>query len=207
MKKNKVAILIISVLIVALAVSVWQNISHNRRNDSARIYMLTHIFDSLMDASRELDTLIPSLENDAESDELIRWSIMNISNSLIRAHTLLTQYRFTATMGLRYGVHPYDFQFISTTLGYGHGFVNDVAWNGRWDGLLFDSVISENEISYLTALREDIAIVISEMEFGELPVNANENLTITQLNNILSTFFQKWTFNNENSPLFLLARE
>jgi len=80
---------------------------------------------------------------------------------------------------------------------------NDMPYNG----ILVDDVISETEIRYLEILRDDISLIVSAMESPDNPPNENQNLTVLQMDNILKTFFDKWSFHNEESPYFLLRTE
>ena len=200
MKRNRIFIIIIIVLAVALAVSVWQNISSSKERVRARQYLLNAVFSTLTNASRELDDLISFIENNDSDDAMKRDKILDISDHLVRADTLLKQYQYSNNEGLNY-MEIYGFGYISQTLRYGQGVSNDTPWNG----VLLDNIISENERLYLTALRDDISHIIAEMKSTDDPFNENRNLTISQLNSILRDFSDKWSYHNENSPYFLVA--
>jgi len=90
-----------------------------------------------------------------------------------------------------------DFAHIAFTLGFSSGTVNGVGY----DGVLMDNVISEDETQYIVALRNDIAIIVSDMQSAD---NVDQNLSIRQINAILNEFFRKWSYHDENSPFFLL---
>ena len=202
MKKNKVFTIAIVVLIVALAVSVWQNINSSMERVHARQYLLNAVFHNLVNTSSELDKLVSFIENNDVNDAMKRDTILDVSDYLVKADTLLTQYQYSTSAGLNYGGQS-TFAFISYTLCYGQGALNDLSW----DGILRDDIISENEFAYLTALRDDISLVIISMTSADDQFNENKNLTISQLNSILRDFFDKWTYHNENSPYFLLESE
>jgi len=205
MKKNRISIVIVIVLVIALAISVWQNISQSRQLDFARQYLLGSVFGSLTNIERGLDDLIATTEADNTIDDVKRTSLQNISNYCIIANTLLTQYKYSFSSNVPLDGSPYGFDFISYTLGDGYGMVNDVGWNGRWDGIQFDNIVSENELQYLTVLRDDIKTLRVDMSLSDNQYNVNVKLTIAQLNSILSYFYQKWSFNNTNSPFLLLT--
>jgi len=125
-----------------------------------------------------------------------------LSTSLVTADTTLKRYAtWFPKEGLSYGAFP-DFYHIAFTLGFSSGTVNSVGY----DGLLLDNVISENELQYILALRNDIAIIVTDMQ-GTDNLNVNQNLSIRQLSNILNEFFRKWSYHDENSPFFLLRNE
>ena len=126
-----------------------------------------------------------------------------ISHYFVRLDTVLKQYAtyFPPKGGVR-NVYTgiFDFDFISYTLTGGTGTANDTPYTG----ILVDDVISETEIRYLEILRDDISLIVSAMESPDNPPNENQNLTVLQMDNILKTFFDKWSFHNEESPYFLL---
>ena len=207
MKKNGVTIIIIITLVIALAISVWQNINQSKQIDLARQYLLGNVFSSFTNIEREIDNLIAETENNNILDDEKRTSIQNIANYCIMANTLLMQYKYSFSSNMPLDGYPYGFDFISNTLGNGYGTVNDVGWNGRWNGIMLDSTISENELLYLVALGEDISTLRTDMAISGNPFNVNTKLTIAQLNTILSNFYRQWTFNNENSPYLLLTNQ
>jgi hypothetical protein len=88
------------------------------------------------------------------------------------------------------------FSFIASTLGRSHGQLGNL-W---YDCILLDNAISENEIRYLSALRDDVALIVADMESPENPPNLNEKFTIAQLNEALRNFFEHWSDRSADSP-------
>ena len=199
---KRVFIIVIILLSIVLAVSIWMNISSSKEGVRARQYLFNAFFSELTNASRELDDLILLIDDNDFDDAMKRNAILNISDCLVRADTLLRQYQYSTLAGLNYR-EAYGFGYISHTLRYGQGVSNDTPWNG----VLFDNIISENECLYLIALGDDISHIIVEMKSIDDPFNENRNLTIAQMNSILSDFSDKWSYHNEKSPYFLLESD
>ena len=200
---KKAGIIIIAVLVVLLGISFGLNLKQNAERSNARRYLLNQLNSCLMDTSLELDKIISFTEYDLTNDNTNADTLMRISGNLIRADSLLTQYKYTSSSEtLIYGAIP-NFDDIACTMGFGVGTFNDV----RYDYILHDNVISENEVLYLTALRDDIAQLSDGMQSSENPPNENKNLSIAQLNNILREFFDVWSYHNEDSPYYLLRSE
>jgi len=207
MKKNKIVIIALVVLFIVSVVSVGMNIKKASEQDRVRRILINHSYSALMSISRNLDGLIYNIENDVTDYETNRQSLTMIAQYFVRLDTLLKQYSIEfPPKGIVRNVYPgtpFDFDYIAYTLTAGTGSANDM----RYSGILVDGVISENEIRYLTILRDDIDLVIAAMVSTENPPNENQNLTSTQIDNILITFFEKWSYHSENSPYFLLRSE
>ena len=207
MKKNRIVIFALIVLLIVSVVSVGMNIKKASEQDRVRRILINHSYSALMNISRNLDGLIYNIENDITDYETNRQILTMISQDFVRLDTLLKQYSIAfPPKGIVRNVYPgtpFDFDYISYTLTAGTGSANDM----RYSGITVDGVISENEIRYLMILRDDINIVIASMVSTENPPNENQNLTSTQIDNILDTFFSKWSYHNENSPYFLLQSE
>ena len=206
MKKNKVLTVVIIVLIIALAVSAWQNIRYVNEHNSARGLLMNQIHSSFRNISLQLDGLIHNI-NEMESDDYYNYSqrtIIQISNNLVVADALLSQYRgYFSDVSLDYGSTFQNFEYISYTLSGDGGTANDI----RYESILQDNAISEKEVRYLTALRDGIASIYTAMESAESSPQEDKNLTTARLSVILNEFFDKWSPHNENSPLSLLVNE
>ena len=207
MKKNKIIIIALVVLFIVSVVSVGMNIKKASEQDRVRRILINNSYSALMNISRNLDGLIYNIEYDVTDYETNRQILTMIAQYFVRLDTLLKQYSIEfPPKGIVRNVYPgtpFDFDYISYTLTAGTGSANDMQYNG----ITVDGVISENEIRYLTILRDDIDLVIAAMVSTENPPNENQNLTSTQIDNILNTFFSKWSYSNENSPYFLLQSE
>ena len=194
MKKSEI---IIIALILLLGVSALLNIGNLVSRDAARQNAVIQIYSCFRDASINLDILIDNIEKGMVDDTANQGTIAMLSTDLVTADTTLKRYAsWFPRAGLSYGAFP-DFAHIAFTLGFSSGTVNGVGY----DGVLLDNVISENETQYIVALRNDIAIIVSDMQSAD---NVNQNLSIRQLNAILNEFFRKWSYHDENSPFFLL---
>ena len=207
MKKSKIIIIALVVLFIVSVVSVGMNIKKASEQDRVRRILINNTYSALMNISRNLDGLIYNIENDVTDYETNRQILTMIAQYFVRLDTLLKQYSIEfPPKGIVRNVYPgapFDFDYISYTLTAGTGTANDM----RYSGITVDGVISENEIRYLTILRDDIDLVIAAMVSTENPPNENQNLTSTQIDNILNTFFSEWSYSNENSPYFLLLSE
>jgi len=197
MKKSGI---IIVALIILLGVSIWLNISSLTSQSTARQNLVNQVYSSFRDASLNLDVLIGNIENGMMDDAVNRGTIALLSTDLVTADTTLKRYvSWFPKEGLSYGAFP-DFAHIAFTLGFSSGTVNGVGYNG----VLLDNVISEKEIQYIMALRNDIAIIVADIQAAD---QVNQNLSINQLNAMLNEFFRKWSYHDESSPFFLLRNE
>ena len=200
---KKAGIIVIAVLVVLLGISFGLNLKQNAERSNARLYLLSSVNACFVNISVELDKVISGVENGTTTSNYNRDTLLRISDYLYKADTLLTQYHYSRpSAGLKYTA-VYNFGFIASTMGFGSGTANDI----RFNCILYDDEISDSEILYLTALRDDITRLTDSMQSSENPPNENKNLTITQLNNILSGFFDTWSYYNEDSPYYLLRSE
>ena len=206
MKKAKISTVVMIVLVVALAISIWQNISYAKERNSARGLLMNQVHSSFRNISLQLDGLIHNID-EMESDEYYRYSqrtIIQISNNLVVADALLSQYRgYFSDVRLDYGSTFSNFEYISYTLSGDGGTANDIVY----ESILQDPAISEKEVRYLTALRDDIESIYMAMESADSSPQEDKNLTTAQLSVILNAFFDKWSPHNENSPFFLLIND
>ena len=206
MNKNKTGRFALVVLLIVLAVSIGQNAKNVAEKDRIGRYMINHAYAALTNISFNLEGLIYNIENKITDDDTNRQSLTMISHYFVRLDTVLKQYAtyFPPKGGVRNGYTGiFDFDFISYTLTGGTGTANGTSYKG----ILVDDAISENEIHYLEALRDDINLIIADMVSPDNPPQENQNLTVSQLDNILNTFFDKWSFHNAESPYFLLREE
>ena len=203
MKKNKVFTIVVIVLVLALVVSVWQNVSHANEQNNARRFLMNQVHSCFSNISINLDGLIKNIENNDYNDYTNCSTTVQIANSFIKADTLLTQYRGSnAASGLQYGAFT-NFEFIANTLSGTGGTVNNI----RFSSIVQDNTISEKEMQYLIFLRDDIADLCARMESEKSYPQENRHLTISQLNAMLIEFMEKWAPNNEHSPFFLLVSD
>ena len=200
MKKARI---IMAILVVLLGISFGLNLKHSAERNNARGYLLNQVNYSFVNISRDLDKIISFVEGGLTNDNTITDTLMRISSDFMKVDSLLNQYRTSSpTEKLSYGAIP-KFDDIALTLGFGNGTVN----NMRYNCILYDNIISENEILYLTTLRDDIQRLSEGMQSSVNPPNENEKLSIAQLNNLLREFFAVWSYHNESSPYFLLRSE
>ena len=204
MKKRFTIILI--VFLGALVFSFGSNIRNVSEQSEIKRAMLNHVFTELVGIYRGLDSLIYSIENEEADAKTIQQSLIMLSRNFTRLDAIL---RWYATSFRPRGVSRnhytgvINFDFISSTLTASRFAINDILYYG----VMESCVMSENEILYLSILRDDISVIIASMASDENPLLENQNLTVYQMDNILNVFFSRWSFHYENSPFFLLRSE
>jgi len=207
MKWKKIIIFALIVFIIVSAVSIVQLTKNASEQDLIRRKMINHVYSEMMTISRNLDGLIYNIENDVTDYEANQQSLALLSQNFVRMDTILKQHgNWFPNKGFGVNVYPggvFDFGFIAYTLTAVTGTANEMPYNG----ITVDNVISENEIRYLKALKDDIDIILAAMVSDENPPNERQDLTIPQVDEILNAFFSKWSFQNENSPYYLLRSE
>ena len=206
MKKNRIIIFALIVFFVISVISIGLNIRHSSEQDRIRRNIINQAYSALINISNNLDELIKNIEIGETDYETNQQSLIVISHYFVRLDILLKQYstQFPPPGIVRNSyVALFDFDFISYTLTVGAGTANDMPYCG----ITNDGVISEKEVRYLVTLRDDIDVLIAAMVSSENPPNENQNLTTSQIDNILNTFFSKWSFHNDDSPYFLLRSE
>jgi len=205
MKKNKIIILALTVLFFISVVSIRMNISNASEQEHIRKNMINNAYSELTIISLRLDGLILDMESGKTDYTANRQSLTVLSHDFTRLHTTLKWYATCFPPGGSRNVYTgiFDFNFIAQTLTDGRGEANDMPYNG----LTVDGVISKDEIRYLTILKDDIDIILASMISDENPLQEDQNLTTSQIDAILNTFFSKWSMHNENSPYFLLRSE
>ncbi len=207
MKKNNIFIFMLVILFIISAVSIGLNIRNVSEQEQLRKNMINNAYSELTIISVNLNGLILNIENGITTYETNRQNLTILSRYFAKLDTVLTWYATCfPPKGIVRNIYPgapYNFDFISYTLTDETGTANDI----QYRGITADSVISYNEIRYLTILRDDIDLIVGAMVSAENPPQESQNLTTSQIDAILKTFFSKWSFDNENSPYFLLQRE
>ncbi len=207
MKKNNILILVLVILFVISAMSIGLNIRNVSKQEQLRKNMINKSYSELTTISFNLNGLILNIESGMTTYETNRQSLTMLSRYFTKLDSVLTWYATCfpqkGTARNIYPGAPFNFDFISYTLTDGTGIANGIQYNG----ITADGVISYNEIRYLTILRDDIDLIVEAMVSAENPPQENQNLTTFQIDEILNSFFSKWSFHNENSPYFLLQRE
>ena len=200
--RRKIIIVSGTVLLV-LVFFVNQYIGSVHDQINSRKGMLNFVYHNLRNTSYILDELIPNIENEETDYEANEATLMALSFYFVKLDTALSQYRMHyPSERLAYGSIP-NFDYIASTLTSGSGVANNLYYSG----IPRDNAISENELLYLTYLRDDILIMVESLISPDNPPQENDKLTIRQLNSILDTFFSKWSFHSDNSPYELLRTE
>jgi len=180
-KKNKILVIVIIALVLALAGSVWVNVSHVNERNRARELLMNHVYGSLSSISHGLNGILTNI-NDPTNYDSYRYTLVQLSNQLTMAHVLLSQYQnYYSDVNLDYGSTARNFDFIAATL---------TGVTGIEFKVLQGNEISEQEVRYLTALRDGIDYMRSAMESPN-SLGADKNLTTTRLSKLLNEFFNK----------------
>ena len=188
------------ILAVLLVISLWMNVQHNAEKEAARRRMFNELFFYMNEAAYDLDRLLVNLELNAPDDATIRLMLSAIADGFLRVDMTLAQYQtYFRGEQLNYN-STFGFEFITQSLGSGWGEYNQRAYSC----VLRDDVISEKDVQYLTALRDDMLAMVLQMQNPETGLGEDPKLTIDRLNRILSDFFDVWSFHNEGSPYHLL---
>lgn len=207
MKKNNILIFVLVILFIISAISIGLNIRNVSEQKQLRRNMINNVYSELTTISFNLNGLILNIESGITTYETDRQNLTMLSRYFTKLDTVLTWYATCfPPKGIVRNIYPgapFNFDFISYTLTDGTGTANDI----QYSGITADGVISHNEIQYLTILRDDIDLIVGAMVSVENPPQENQNLTTSQIDAILNTFFSKWSFHNENSPYFLLQKE
>lgn len=207
MKKNNILIFMLVILFIISAVSIGLNIRNISEQERLRKNMINNAYSELTTISFNLNGLILNIEDGITTYETNRQHLTMLSRYFTKLDTVLTWYAtYFSPKGSSRNIYPgfpHNFDFISFTLTDGTGTANDI----QYRGITADGMITYNEIRYLKFLRDDIHLIVGSMVSAENPPQENQNLTTSQIDTILNTFFSKWSFHNENSPYFLLQRE
>ena len=182
------------ILAALLLISLGMNVRHYAEQAAARHSMIVALTNYLNMAAHGLDARLRDMDNlppeSRETPEELRY----IGECYVRLDTLLTQYSY-AHPGEQLRYSPaYNFAFIAHSLG---------GTNMADSGVMRDDVISDNELRYLEALRDDTFAMIDRLWQGT-PKDQYPNPSIAQINTTLNDFFDVWTRYNEGSPYHLL---
>ncbi len=189
-------------LVLLLIFSFGQNLKSIIEKDRARRFLINQLYSSLYTISFNLDGIILNLESNITDDAVNQDSIEMLSVYFAKLDTIITQHRFYFDELYHPGILSFD--YISYTLGSGSGETNGI----RYNGILKDNAISENEVRYLIILRDDIKLIVNDMVSAENPPQENPDISITRLNAILGNFYDKWSsIHEEDSPYLLLRDE
>ena len=203
MKKNRLLVFALVFLLIISAVSIGFNIRHTSEQGRIRRNMINHAYSDLTGISFDLDGLLYNIENGITTDESNRLTVSVLSHRFVSLDSTLARYVYYFPSEKLYYGGTFDFNYIAYTLTSGTGTANGMPYAG----VMSDNDISEAELRYLTILRDDINLIVADMVSTEISPQENQNLTISQLNRVLSAFFDKWSYHNEDSPYFLLRSE
>lgn len=205
MKMNRFFICVIAMLLLISSISIGNNISRVVYQEHVRKAMINNTYFELKDISSNLNDILLETDTQATDYTTMEKRLTFLACDFTQLHTTLKYYAmsFPPKGQIRSSyTGTIDFEHIAYTLTAGIGKVN----NNSYSGLLEDGVISEEELQYLTILKNDIDIMIESMTSSENPLQENPKLTTTQIDYILKIFFDKWSWNKENSPYFLLCK-
>ncbi len=192
-----ITIVILSVIAVLSTSYLVQKISHD---NNIHELTLNHTYFKLKDISNDLDTIINDVElNTAISDDLSE-EFNYLENRLLQLDTALYNY----SLNFKEANYPpiYSFDFIASFSIYGTSEINSVPYNG----ILYDNSVSDSELQFLITLKDDIDILISDMASPENPIAENSNLTTEQFSDIINSFLDKWSADNEDNHYILLSK-
>jgi len=203
MKRKRIVIFAFIIITIVSSISIALNIRTASEQGRIRRNMINQVYGEMRNISLNLDGLIYNIENEVTDCEINQQNLTMLSQNFVRLDTILKLYVYYFPSERIYYGDVFDFGFISYTLTAGTGTANGMAYSG----ITMDNAISENKVRYLTILRDDINLIVAAMVSNENPPQENQNLTTSQINTILDTFFSKWSFHNENSPYMLLRNK
>lgn len=201
--KNKPSIAVIVGLLLLSILFIGVNVKKASKQEQIRKSMVNNVFAELTTISSNLKGLLNNIENETTSYEANQQTLITLSCDFTTLHTTLKWYanifQMKDTFRSSYtGIT--DFEHLAFTLTAGTGEVNDFCYSG----IQKDGAISQKEVEYLSTLKNHIDIIIQAMTSKENPLQEDQNLTTSQMDDILSAFFSTWSYHNENSPYYLL---
>ncbi|MDO5406197.1 MAG: hypothetical protein Q4F28_02560 [Eubacteriales bacterium] len=188
-----------SVILFIFALSFWDNANGDADQEPVRRTMVNDTFMKLNNISDRLDDLLLELDNQASDSDVCENKLTLLACDFTQLHTILKYYSMWFQTNSTY-TDAINFEFIASTLIYGTGEVN----SNLYSGILEDGVISEEEIHYLSILKDDVDGMIASMTSSDNPPQENSELTTIQMDYILNSFFDKWSWHKENNPFHLL---
>ena len=158
MKKDRVITIVAIALAVILVVSVWFNISGVRHKNWTRKVLIS---DALGNLAMALDRLNLALVDEPSLGET--YAVEAAADCLAKADRTIRLYHsvFLNDSNFLYPSGTITFDFIAYTLGNNSGSMDDM----RYDGVLLDGVISDNEIQFLSLLRDDLTTLSTKEDF------------------------------------------
>lgn len=201
--KNKRVIFVLAILLLISTLSISVAINNSSNQKRIRKSMVNNVFVEFTTISQNLEDLLSNIENGITSYEENQRTLITLSCDFTALNTTLKWYdnAFPVKGSSRSSyIGISDFGHIAYTLTTRAGVVNDLGYSG----IMMDGRISENEVKYMSILKNDIDIIIQSMASEENPLQESQNLRPYQIDNILDTFFSKWSYRNENSPYSLL---
>lgn len=205
MKRNRFYLCTLAALLLISSVSVWNNISRAADRERIEKTMMNDIYSELKNVSYRLNDILLEIDTQASDYVTSEESLTFLACNFIQLHTTLKYYAISfPPKGISRSSYTgiIDFEHIAYTLTAGTGEVN----TNLYSGILEDGAISKNEAQYLAILRDDINAIIELMTSSENPLQENSKLTTTQIDYILNSFFDKWSWHEKNSPFFLLCK-
>ncbi len=189
---------IIFLMAVILAISLTFNVINFARYNQSRQMLINHLYNSLHQSVLYLDNfLADNAENIQDANKQLEYA----GAELIKLDAIINENASYYKNPLYYpGI--LSFSFVAGTLMYG----NEHNVNGKQIyTVLHDTPISNNERTFVKTLRDDLNSLVNDMSDIKDKNNANESLSIEQVNNILKKFYDKWSCNiTDSSPYRLL---
>lgn len=201
MKKRAPIILLIAA-IVLLAGSLWKNHADASEKERLKNNLLSDAVSALRSISMQTEELLAGIEKADMSYEECENRLILLSNSFTKLHvSLKTQATFFPPPGVTRNCYPgaVGFDMLSSTLTGGWG-----EWNvSRFQGVLFDNAVSEQEIEYLLALKNSADNMLERMTTGDGQYRLAD-ISPSSLDQIILEFTDPYDIANGDSPLKLL---
>lgn len=203
--RKRVPIYLLIVAILLLSISLWKNYSYSSEKEHLRNNMLSTSLSALQSISRNLDELLAGLEDNTIPYEDCEDDLILLSNEFAELHYALTIYAtYFPPPGVTrncYSGHI-SFDFISRTLVGGWGELN----HNRYNGIMLDNTIADNEVQYLIALKDSVdnmiaAITEKDDQYGQYQL---VDMSPSYLDEVILNFTDKYYIAYDDSPLKLL---
>lgn len=203
LKNNKKIICLIIIVCIVTGVIACRKIRvHIQKKQQVQL-MVEETYYLLSDIENDLGEILPEwpewiVPNQEIPDyNICEHRLRSISEKFVKLDNILNYY-FSSISGKPYtGI--LNFEFISRVLTEQECQINDV----KIPGILADESISEEEVQFLSTLKNDIFTIVCTMESEETH-KLNHSFSMYQMESALTNFFDKWEMKSSDSPYRLL---
>ncbi len=193
--KKRFLIPLILLTLTSMILAACLVVSHDRTSDVKQT-CIQRIFSALHTLDQRLGNAVYSGTYSAKESEQMQYALASLDSSVCAAEEFYSHSDIPGN---------HRFADIANALSSSYAALHN---NKRVESILFDGIVSEKELEFLTALWEDVGVLLQPM-LAEDGLNLRHDLTYDDIRPPLAKFLEKWGlwWHHADAPYELLTVE